>query len=90
MVNTKSISPGPLPEPRDWLEFPGRKEPHDYQLARWLTETIGVAAIPPSAFYEHEDLAQARDWLRFCFCKRQDTLATAAERLGKLQNFIKR
>ena len=48
----------------------------DVAFVRRLIETRGVAAIPPSVFY-------ARDpgplpWLRFAFCKRDETLRRAA------------
>ena len=41
---------------------------------------IGVAAIPPSAFYA--DPATAPPLARFCFAKRPETIAAAAERLA--------
>jgi methionine transaminase len=47
----------------------------------WLTQEIGVAAIPLSAFY-----ASGFDQrlVRFCFAKQQDTLALALERLKRV------
>ncbi|WP_454735102.1 pyridoxal phosphate-dependent aminotransferase [Cupriavidus necator] len=50
-------------------------------FAMWLTGEIGVAAIPVSAFY-----TQPRESgvVRFCFAKKEETLALALERLGKL------
>ena len=45
---------------------------------RWLTEEVGVAAIPLSAFYQggfEQHLA------RFCFAKKDETLDAAIERL---------
>ena len=51
------------------------------EFAQWLTTEIGVAAIPVSAFY-HE--AHESGVVRFCFAKREATLATALERLAKL------
>jgi methionine aminotransferase len=47
-------------------------------LAIDLTKSIGVATIPVSAFYQngHDDKV-----LRFCFAKKDQTLATAAEKL---------
>ena len=59
-------------------EAPGRR---DYDVARWLTSEVGVAAIPPSAFYceEHKDIAA--DYTRFCFVKRDEELLEAKERL---------
>jgi methionine aminotransferase len=50
-------------------------------FCRWLTEEIGVAAIPLSAFYAgglEQGLA------RFCFAKQDSTLDTAIERLARL------
>jgi aspartate/methionine/tyrosine aminotransferase len=51
----------------------------DVEFCRWLTSEIGVAAVPPSAFYL--DSARAPRLARFCFAKRPETLAAAAERL---------
>ncbi|MEX3606329.1 MAG: pyridoxal phosphate-dependent aminotransferase [Burkholderia sp.] len=51
------------------------------EFAKWLTAEIGVAAIPVSAFY-HEP--HESGVVRFCFAKREDTLATAFERLSRL------
>ena len=54
----------------------------DVAFCRWLTSEIGVAAVPPSAFYL--DPARAPGLARFCFAKRDETLAAAAERLARL------
>ncbi|MDG0026132.1 pyridoxal phosphate-dependent aminotransferase [Trinickia sp. Y13] len=51
------------------------------EFSKWLTTEIGVAAIPVSAFY-HE--AHESGVVRFCFAKREATLATALERLARL------
>ncbi|RME51030.1 MAG: aminotransferase class I/II-fold pyridoxal phosphate-dependent enzyme [Caldilineae bacterium] len=62
------------------------EEPRDVQICRWLTREIGVAAIPPSAFYSPEHKHLARDVARFCFCKTDQVLDAAAERLrGRLR-----
>jgi len=58
--------------------------PDDVSFCRFLTTEIGVAAIPPSAFYA--DPARAPLLARFCFAKRDETLQAAAERLGQLQS----
>lgn len=50
-------------------------------FSQWLTREIGVAAIPVSAFY-HEP--HESGVVRFCFAKREATLATALERLARL------
>ena len=52
-------------------------------FARRLISERGVAAIPPSSFYEHAE--HARGLIRFAFCKESETLREAARRLrGKL------
>ena len=57
----------------------------DVAFCRWLTTEIGVAAIPPSAFYSDAHKHLASHWARFAFCKRRDTLERAAERLEKIR-----
>ena len=54
----------------------------DVAFCRHLTTDVGVAAIPPSAFYA--DPASAPRLVRFCFAKSDATLAAAAERLRRL------
>jgi N-succinyldiaminopimelate aminotransferase len=48
----------------------------DVAFARRLVETRGVAAIPPSVFYARPPASLP--WLRFAFCKRDETLDRAA------------
>ena len=50
-------------------------------FCRWLTQEIGVAAIPISAFY---DAGFEQRFARLCFAKRDETLNTALERLSKI------
>jgi aspartate/methionine/tyrosine aminotransferase len=54
----------------------------DVEFARYLVKEIGIAAVPGSSFYS--DPALGRTKLRFCFCKRDETLAEADRRLDKL------
>ncbi len=54
----------------------------DVAFCRYLASEIGVAAIPPSAFYA--DPSTAPLLARFCFAKRPETIASAAERLAGL------
>jgi N-succinyldiaminopimelate aminotransferase len=56
----------------------------DVTFCRWLTTQVGVAAIPPSAFYSDEHKYLANNWARFAFCKKMETLEQAAERLRKV------
>jgi len=51
----------------------------DVLFCRHLVEKVGVAAIPPTAFYEHKD--EGRFLVRFAFCKKDETLRAGVERL---------
>ncbi len=55
---------------------------HDVAFCRYLTTEVGVAAIPPSAFYL--DPRDAPRLARFCFAKSETTLTAAAARLSRL------
>jgi N-succinyldiaminopimelate aminotransferase len=55
----------------------------DVAFCRHLVEEIGVAAIPPSFFYDHKE--HARGYVRFAFCKKRETLEAAVERLASLR-----
>lgn len=54
----------------------------DVAFARLLIEQFGVATIPPTAFYENR--VEGANHLRFAFCKTEETLAAAAERIQRL------
>ncbi len=54
----------------------------DVSFARHLVTDVGVASVPGSSFYR--DPASGRSQVRFCFCKRPETLAAAEARLEKL------
>ena len=55
----------------------------DVSFVRHLIETIGIAAVPGSSFFSHAgDGAQK---VRFCFCKKYETLESARQQLGRLK-----
>lgn len=54
----------------------------DVAFVRDLVERVGVAAVPGSSFFSNPELG--RDWVRFCFPKKNETLAEAEHRLAKL------
>jgi len=56
---------------------------NDVDFTQYLVQEIGVAGVPGSSFYR--DASRARTKLRFCFCKRDETLDEAERRLAKLQ-----
>jgi len=54
----------------------------DMEFAEWLTREYGVAAIPLSPFYRNR---KDDKLIRFCFSKKDETLAQAVERLRTLK-----
>ncbi len=63
------------------LDYSAVSDMPDEQMARHLTVKHGVAAIPPSVFYHEGDDHKV---LRFCFAKKDETLAAATERLCRI------
>ncbi|MBZ5529307.1 MAG: aminotransferase class I/II-fold pyridoxal phosphate-dependent enzyme [Acidobacteriia bacterium] len=57
--------------------------PDDVSFGKYLVEKIGVAVVPGSSFYRIA--ADGAKQVRFTFCKKEETLAAAAERLAKLR-----
>jgi len=57
--------------------------PDDIAFSRYLVTEIGVASVPGSSFYR--DPASGRTKVRFCFCKKDETLQAADERLSRLR-----
>ena len=62
----------------------------DYEFCRFLTREVGVAAIPPSAFYCEEHKVHGSSLARFAFCKKESTLKEAAARLSQLPEVLRR
>ncbi|KAF9942201.1 hypothetical protein BGZ65_007733 [Modicella reniformis] len=62
----------------------------DFKTCYWLTKEIGVCAIPPTEFYSKPNRELAEKFARFAFCKTNETLEAAAERLMKLKPYIKK
>jgi len=52
----------------------------DEEFCRLITTEAGVAALPVSAFYASE--GAKTNFVRFCFCKREDVLEEAIRKLG--------
>lgn len=62
----------------DYSAISGRA---DMDFVTWLTREVGVAAIPMSVFYKSPPDER---YVRFCFCKEDDTLDRAAAKLAAL------
>jgi aspartate/methionine/tyrosine aminotransferase len=54
----------------------------DYEMVRHMIQDAGVAAVPGSSFFA--DPRDGSHLVRFCFCKKDETLEAAGERLAKL------
>ncbi len=59
----------------------------DLSFARFLGKDIGVAVVPGSSFYRVGS-PEGSGIVRFCFCKKLETLEAAAERLRGLNDRI--
>ncbi|MGH9970949.1 MAG: pyridoxal phosphate-dependent aminotransferase [Pyrinomonadaceae bacterium] len=55
---------------------------NDVEFTRHLIREVGVACVPGSSFYSVPE--RGAQQVRFCFCKKDETLELAAERLEKL------
>lgn len=88
IVETSKIKVDLPKRPSEEQNDPSVMEPRDYALCRWLTLEVGVTAIPPSAFYSPENKHLAENYIRICFCKADETLDEARERLQKLKQYI--
>ena len=64
-------------------DFSALSKDDDNTFARWMIKEIGVASVPGSSFY-HAGSREGRSLTRFAFCKRTETLESAAVRLKKL------
>ncbi|MGI9065186.1 MAG: pyridoxal phosphate-dependent aminotransferase [Pyrinomonadaceae bacterium] len=58
--------------------------PDDVEFTKHLIREVGVACVPGSSFYSVPE--RGAQQVRFCFCKKDETLQLAAERLEKLQS----
>ena len=54
------------------------------ECTRYLTKGIGVACIPPESFYSQQHAHIGHGYVRFAFCKSDDMLRQAQDRLAKL------
>jgi aspartate/methionine/tyrosine aminotransferase len=66
-----------------FADFSGISELDDVTFAKWMTQEIGVATVPGSSFFSNKE--DGRSFVRFAFCKKQETLDHAAERLSHLR-----
>ena len=60
----------------------------DTSFAHWLVSKVGVAGVPGSSFYSQPELG--RHLIRFTFCKTDDVLRNAADRLATARELADR
>ncbi|MDF5733768.1 MAG: aminotransferase class I/II-fold pyridoxal phosphate-dependent enzyme [Rhizonema sp. PD38] len=59
----------------------------DIEFAQYLVKEIGVAVVPGSSFFSQPEAG--KDFIRFCFSKKPETLAAASDRLLKLPSILR-
>ena len=65
-------------------DFSDISELPDDEFAKWLTIEHGVATVPASSFYSRPELGRTQ--VRFAFCKTEDMLEQAVERLQRVRD----
>jgi aspartate/methionine/tyrosine aminotransferase len=64
--------------------------PDDLSFARHMIESVGVAVVPGSSFFSNSDRSISNPGstlIRFCFCKKYETLKEAGDRLRRVQSY---
>lgn len=56
----------------------------DCEFTKMLVKDYGVAAVPGTSFY-YKNKREGKTVVRFCFCKKEETLKEAIKRLKKLK-----
>jgi aspartate/methionine/tyrosine aminotransferase len=69
-----------------FADFSGISKKDDVTFAKWLVEEIGVATVPGSSFYNNKK--DGRQFVRFAFCKKFETMKRAADRLSELPRHL--
>jgi aminotransferase len=65
-------------------DFSAISDEDDITFGLRMAREIGVACVPGSPFFSRPELS--RNIVRFAFCKKQETLEQARERLQKLKH----
>ena len=65
-------------------DFSDISELPDDEFAKWLTAEHGIAPVPGSSFYSRPELG--RKYVRFAFCKTEEMLQQAVERLQRVRD----
>ncbi|CAM6032120.1 unnamed protein product, partial [Sphagnum compactum] len=60
----------------------------DYKFVKWLSKTKKLQGIPTSAFYSEAHKHLAQNLIRFCFIKKDETLAKAEQIINELKQTL--
>jgi aspartate/methionine/tyrosine aminotransferase len=69
-----------------FADFSDLSDKDDVSFAKWLVEEVGVATVPGSSFYNKKK--DGKDFVRFAFCKKFETMKRAADRLVDLPRHL--
>jgi len=69
-----------------FADFSKLSDLDDVTFAKWMTQEIGVATVPGSSFYSNKE--DGRNFVRFAFCKKQETLERAAQQLAGIHDAL--
>ena len=69
-----------------FADFTAISDKDDVAFAKWLVEEVGVATVPGSSFYNRKK--DGRQFVRFAFCKKFETMKRAADRLAELPKHL--
>jgi len=64
------------------IPFAFRPIRKDVRFAKFLVESIGVAVVPGSSFYNNAQDGASQ--VRFTFCKKEETLAACRRATGQI------
>jgi aminotransferase len=67
-------------------DFSALSDAPDDRFAEWLTREIGVAPVPGSSFFSRSE--DGRSLVRFAFCKTEDLLTEAVQRLAEVASKV--
>jgi aminotransferase len=65
-----------------FADFSNLSDLDDVTFAKWMAQEIGVATVPGSSFYSKRE--DGRNFIRFAFCKKLETLELAEAKLRRL------
>jgi aminotransferase len=70
-----------------FADFSKLSDLDDVTFAKWMTQEGGIATVPGSSFYSNKE--HGRQFTRFAFCKKFETLKRAEKRLRALGGLLK-